>query len=74
MKPGYDLANATRGKFYKPNLHLIPPVRLEPEVLDFLAPRVHQLGTTVDQLINQLLKKDIDLVTNVILSPDIKNF
>jgi hypothetical protein len=62
MKPEYDLSNATRGKFFKPNLRLIPPVRLEPEVLDFLATRAQQRGTTVNQLINQLLKKDIELI------------
>lgn len=58
MKDEYDLSNAERGKFYRPNLRLIPPVRLEPEVLGFLATRAQQRGTTV----NQLLKKDIELI------------
>lgn len=39
MKDEYDCANAVRGKFYKPNLRMIAPVRLEPQVLDFLATR-----------------------------------
>lgn len=30
MKDEYDFSNAQRGKFYKPDLRLIPPVRLEP--------------------------------------------
>ena len=58
MKDEYDFSNAERGKFYRPNLRLIPPVRLEPEVLDFLATRAQQRGTTV----NQLVKKDIELI------------
>ena len=39
MKDEYDFSNAGRGKFHRPNLRLIPPVRLEPEVLNFLATR-----------------------------------
>ena len=62
MKDEYDFSKAERGKFYRPNLRLIPPVRLEPEVLDFLATRAKQCGTTVNQLVNQLLKKDIELI------------
>lgn len=62
MNNEYDLSNAVRGKFYKPNLRLIPPVRLEPQVLDFLARRAEAKGTTVNALLNQLLKKDIELI------------
>ena len=62
MKDEYDFSNAERGKFYRPNLRLIPPVRLEPEVLDFLATRAQARGTTVNQLVNQLLKKDMELI------------
>ena len=36
MEDEYDFSNAQRGKFYKPDLRLIPPVRLEPQELDFL--------------------------------------
>ena len=43
-------------------MRLIPPVRLEPEVLDFLATRAKERGTTVNQLVNQLLKKDMELI------------
>lgn len=62
MNDEYDFSNAVRGKFYKPNLRLIPPVRLEPQVLDFLVRRAEAKGTTVNALLNQLLKKDIELV------------
>ena len=62
MKDEYDFSKAERGKFYRPNLRLIPLVRLEPEVLDFLATRAKQRGSTVNQLVNQLLKKDIELI------------
>lgn len=59
MKDEYDFSNAERGKFFRPNLRLIPPVRLEPEVLEFLASSAQARGTTVNELVNQLLKNDI---------------
>lgn len=62
MKDEYDFSNAERGKFHRPNLRLIPPVRLEREVLDFLATSAQKRGTTVNQLVNQLLKKDMELI------------
>jgi hypothetical protein len=62
MKDEYDFSSAERGKFYKPNLRLIPPLRLEPHVLAFLANRAQAKGTTVNALLNDLLKKDIELI------------
>ncbi len=62
MKDEYDFTNGVRGKFFKPNLRLIPPVRLEPEVIDFLATRAEARGITLNALVNQLLKKDIELI------------
>jgi predicted HicB family RNase H-like nuclease len=62
MKDEYDFSKAERGKFYRPNLRLIPPLRLEPEVLDFLATRAQQRGVTLNELLNQLLKKDMELI------------
>ncbi len=62
MKDEYDFTNAERGKFYQPDVRLIPPVRLEPDVLEFLATCAKERGTTVNQLVNQLLKKDMELI------------
>jgi hypothetical protein len=44
MKDEYDFSNAQRGKFYKPDLRLIPPVRLES------ARRVIMMGLLFDSL------------------------
>jgi len=65
MKDEYDFSNAQRGQFYKPDLRLIPPVRLEPQVLEFLAKRAEAKGTTLHELLNALLKKDIELINAV---------
>lgn len=62
MKDEYDFSNAQLGKFYKPDLRLIPPVRLEPQVLNFSAKRAEAKGTTLNDLLNTLLKKDIELI------------
>ena len=62
MKKEYDFAGAERGKFYRPNLKLIPPVHLEPDVLDYLCERAQAKGTSLNALVNALLKKDIELI------------
>ena len=62
MKDHYDFSKGVRGKFYKPNVRLIPPVRLEPQVLDFLAKRAEAKGATLNDLLNTSLKKDIELL------------
>jgi hypothetical protein len=43
-------------------MRLIPPVRLDPQVLNFLADRAQAKGTTINELLNALLKKDIELI------------
>lgn len=62
MKDEYDFSKAERGKFYRPDVRLIPPVRLEPQVLDFLAQRAKAKGMTLNALLNALLKQDIELI------------
>jgi predicted HicB family RNase H-like nuclease len=61
MNDEYDFSQALRGKFYHPNLRIIPPLRLEPEFLNFLATRANARGIGINQLVNALLKKDIEL-------------
>lgn len=36
MKDEYDFSKAERGKFFREGARLVPPVHLEPEVLDYL--------------------------------------
>lgn len=62
MKEEYDFSKAKRGQFFRPDVRLTPPVRLEPEVLEFLASRAEARGTTLNELVNQLLKKDMELI------------
>jgi hypothetical protein len=62
MKDEYDFSNAERGKFYRPDAQFIPPIELDPEILSYLAERAEARGKSLDQLINELLKKDIELI------------
>lgn len=65
MKNEYDFSNATRGKFHRADAELIPPIHLEPAVLDYLAARAKARGTSLNALVNDLLKKDIALIETV---------
>jgi hypothetical protein len=62
MKDEYGLTNAQQGQFYKADMRLIPPVRLEPQVLDFLVQRAQTRGTTLNVLLNDVLTKTLELM------------
>jgi hypothetical protein len=62
MRGEYDFSQAERGKFYRPDVALAPPVHLDPEVLAFLTARAQARGITLNELVNALLKKDIELI------------
>jgi len=65
MQNEYDFSNAERGKFYSPDTTQQLPVYLEPEVLSYFADRAQAKGVELNALINELLKKDIDLIEGV---------
>lgn len=65
MKNEYDLFRGTRGKFYRADAALIPPVHLEPDVLTYLTAKAGARGMSLSDLVNQLLKKDIELMETV---------
>ena len=58
----YDFSNGVRGKFFQSGATLSPPVHLEPEVLQYLQARAIAKGTTLNDFVNELLKKDIELI------------
>jgi hypothetical protein len=62
MKDEYDFSNAGRGKSYRLDAQLIPPVHLDPDVLSYLAARAEARGTLLSDLVNELLRKDIKLI------------
>jgi hypothetical protein len=62
MPAEIDFSKGTRGKFFKAGARLSLPVYLEAEVQDYLAARAKARGIEVGQLVNELLKKDIELI------------
>ncbi len=62
MQDEYDFSQGQRGKFYREGAELVPPVHLEPDILKYLQTRAEARGTSLSQLVNQLLKKDIELI------------
>jgi hypothetical protein len=62
MPAEIDFSKGTRGKFFRPNARLSLPVYLDADVQDYLSARAKARGIDVDQLVNDLLKKDIELI------------
>jgi hypothetical protein len=62
MKDEYDFSNAQRGRFFRSDATLVPPVHLDPDVLTFLSARAEARGISLNELVNALLKKDIELI------------
>ncbi len=62
VKDEYDFSKAQRGRFYRPDAVLVPPVHLDPEVLAFLTVRAAACGISLNELVNALLKKDIETI------------
>ena len=62
MKDEYDFSAAERGRFFRKDAILAPPVHLEPEVLAFLTARANARGVALNELVNELLKKNIELI------------
>lgn len=57
-----DFSGGQRGKFYRQGAALRLPVYLDAEVRGYLAARAGAKGIPVERLVNDLLKKDIELI------------
>jgi len=62
MRKEYDFSKGERGKFYHPDLELNLPVYLDPDVAVFLRELAEKKGTEVDSIVNDWLRKSIDLI------------
>lgn len=57
-----DFSKSVRGKFFRPDKRLRLPIYLDDETQRYLTDRAQAKGVNVGALINQLLKKDIELI------------
>ena len=62
MKDRYDFSKGVREKFFSEDAVFKEPVYLDDEVQDWLAERAESRGVDLSDLVNQLLKKDIELI------------
>jgi hypothetical protein len=62
MPAEIDFSKGSRGKFFKPGSSLHLPVYLDADVQAYLAERATARGIEIAQLVNELLKKDIELI------------
>jgi hypothetical protein len=61
MKREYDFSKAERGKHYAgPDAVFHIPVYLQEDVQSFLLEKAQSKGIPLDQLVNDLLKRDIE--------------
>lgn len=62
MPAEIDFSEGTRGKFFQPDTRLNLPVYLDAEVQAYLSARAQARGVDFGQLVNELLRKDIELI------------
>lgn len=65
MKSEYDFSKAERGKFFKANSELSLPIYLDAEVQRYLTARAADQGVPVGELVNRLLKREIQMIQSV---------
>jgi len=65
MRDEYDFSKGERGKFFKPEAQLNLPVYLDEEVRTYLQRQATAKGKELNEIVNEMLKKDIDLVEAV---------
>ena len=65
MRDEYDFSKGERGKFFKPDATLKLPVYLDDDVRNYLQCQAAAKGKELGEIVNEMLKKDIDLVEAV---------
>jgi len=62
MPQEINFSGGKRGKFYRPNAQLQLPIHLEANVQNTLAAIANAKGIDLSAFVNELLKKDIELI------------
>lgn len=65
MKDHYDFSKGVRGKFYNKDAVFKEPVYLDDEVQTWLAACADSKGMDISALVNNLLKKEIEIIEAV---------
>jgi hypothetical protein len=62
MPADIDFSGGTRGRFYRPGAQVQLPIHLDAKVQDTLVAIANAKGIDLSVLVNDLLKKDIELI------------
>jgi len=62
MPAEIDFSGGTRGKFYRPGAKLNLPLYLDEQIQTRLAELANAKGVDLSTLVNDLLRKDIELI------------
>ncbi len=65
MKDRYDFSKGERGKFHRPDAVFRLPVYLDEAVETYLAKKAEAKGVELSDLINELLRKEIEIIEAV---------
>jgi cytidylate kinase len=65
MKREYDFSKAVRGKFHRKGAELRLPIYLEPKLQTKLERIARKKGKDVGEMVNQLLRKDIEFLEDL---------
>lgn len=65
MKEEYDFTNAEQGKFYVPLEEIETPIYLDKDVARFFTEKLKGKNETLQSLVNELLRKDIEIAKRV---------
>ena len=65
MKDEYDFSNAERGRFFHPDAKLNIPLYLDNDVESYFLSKAKAKGVNMQEMVNELLRKDISLIQEV---------
>ena len=65
MRNEYDFTRAERGRFFRADSRLEIPIYLDEDVSRFLEARASSKGIELARLVNELLRRDIELIQTV---------
>ena len=67
MKEEYDFSNAEQGKFYVPVEDIQLPIYLDKDIIQYLNEKCLTSQENLQVLVNDLLRKDIEIAKRVTL-------
>lgn len=67
MRDEYDFSNAEQGKFFVPVEDIQVPIYLDKDIEQYLNEKRRGAGDSLQALVNDLLRKDIEIAKRVAL-------